>query len=83
MNKQQLIQWLLLNDYHLEDGQYVFTYNAVRHWASIKDNSIRMYSIYEGTAGDEPIFDTGYVINPDAEFLNKMLSKSKELRWNG
>lgn len=83
MNNQDLIKWLLLNDYHLEDGQYVFTYNSVRHWADVRGNSIRMYSVYEGTAGDEPIIDTGYVTDADANFLNKMLEKSKGLKWNG
>lgn len=83
MNEQQIKVWLLENDYHMEDGEYVHTYNSVRHWAQVRPNGVRMYSVYEGTAGDEPIFDTDFLDYPSKETLNKLLAKSHELKWNG
>lgn len=81
MKNSAIRDFLTDNDYHLEDGLYVHTYNSVRHWADVQGDTIRMYSVYEGTAGDEPIFDTGVIETPTKEFLTKQLNKQRELRW--
>ena len=80
MDKEGIIIILLKEKFFIRNGLYRLTYNAVKHFAEFKNDSIRFYSFMEGTPDTEPFNDTGFLDKLSTTMIQGIINNLKQLK---
>jgi len=57
---------------------YVMNYNGIRNWVIITVDTVRMYSIPEGTDGETTVADTGVLTSPSVSLIQGVINNIKK-----